>query len=67
MSNLPPLPTPKVGREWEDAPLYSMEQIEAYGAACRAAALEEAVQACWDTLHHSQAEKCASAIRALKD
>lgn len=39
------------------------QYINAYAAACRAAALEEAAKVCEEAWHHNE---CAAAIRALK-
>lgn len=76
---LPPLPEPK-GHGTIPAGLwgaYTEHQMLAYGAACRAAALEEAARVCdheyeggrndGDQQWSECGKYCAAAIRALKD
>jgi len=67
MSKLPPLPAMPDG--FCAADIEELEKLVlAYGAACRAAALEEAAQKCDEEASiEGIAQKCASAIRALKN
>lgn len=67
---LPPLP--HHGFLDDEIMVYTRQQIMDYGAACRAAALEEAILACRphdddDSMDAQCKRECADAIRALKD
>lgn len=72
----PPLPTPGIRSMWANGELYASytaNQMQEYGKACRAAALEEAAQVCSHKaetkrlfLNEAHYLECAEAIRSLK-
>ena len=77
--NLPPLPTPACTTYFDvecvevATRFYKAEQMQAYGQACREAALEEAAQVCSHKaetkrlyLNEAHYLECAEAIRSLK-
>ena len=66
MVKLPPLPDVKPYTYSMDL-CYTAEQMQAYGQACRAAALEEAAKVCDERANgENDAQYCADRIRSLK-
>ena len=66
--SLPPLPNPSAAGSVEH-PLYTIDQMKAYGQQCREAALEEAAKAIKEPIgydNYTAMSQAAAKIRGLK-